>query len=130
MRHYPSDSPEAMTRVVALALLADGAIDLSELESLKRNDIINRLGLDHASFDKVIHEFCEDMLAYAHRMPSGQFELDPESIEHLLGDIRDPELQKKVLSAMLDIVNADRRFAGGEAALVAQAIKYWKLDLS
>ena len=130
MHHYPSDSPRAMTRLLALALLADGAIDLSELESLKRNDIINRLGLDQASFDKVIHEFCEDMLTYAHRMPSGQFELDQESIEHLLGDIRDPELQKQVLSAMLDIINSDRRLAGGEAALVVQAIKYWKLDLS
>ncbi|MBL0168534.1 MAG: hypothetical protein IPP85_16055 [Propionivibrio sp.] len=129
MRHYPTDSPEAMTRVVALALMVDGAIDLSELESLQRNEVVNRLGLDHARFDKVIHEFCDDMLAYADRMPSGQYELNPQSIGHLLGDIDDPKLQKKVLSVMLDIVNADGNLARSETALVAQAIKHWQLDL-
>ena len=129
MRHYPTDSPEAMTRVVALALMVDGAIDLSELESLQRNEVVNRLGLDHARFDKVIHEFCDDMLAYADRMPYGQYELDPQCISHLLGDIKDPKLQKKVLSVMLDIVNADGNLARSETALVAQAIKHWQLDL-
>lgn len=129
MRHYPSDSPEAMTRVVALALLVDGAIDLSELETLRRNDIVNRLGIDHARFDKVIHEFCDDMLAYVNLKPSGQYELDPQSIGHLLADIEDPKLQKKVLSVMLDIVNADGNLARSETALVAQAIKHWQLDL-
>ena len=84
----------------------DGAIDLSELETLRRNDIVNRLGIDHARFDKVIHEFCDDMLTYVNLKPSGQYELDPQSIGHLLADIEDPKLQKQVLSAMLDIVNA------------------------
>ncbi|MBK7425105.1 MAG: hypothetical protein IPJ48_19620 [Propionivibrio sp.] len=129
MRHYPTDSPEAMTRVVALALMVDGAIDLSELESLQRNEVVNRLGLDHARFDKVVHEFCDDMLAYADRMPSGQYELNPQSISHLLADIDDPKLQKKGLSVMLDIVNADGNLARSETALVAQAIKHWQLDL-
>ena len=129
MRHYPSDSPEAMTRGVALALLVDGAIDLSELETLRRNDIVNRLGIDHARFDKVIHEFCDDMLTYVNLKPSGQYELDPQSIGHLLGDVTNPKLQKQVLSVMLDIVNADGNLARSETALVAQALKHWKLDL-
>ena len=129
MRHYPPDSPEAMTRVIALALMVDGAIDLSELESLQRNEVVNRLGIDHARFDKIIHEFCDDMLTYAVRMPSGQYELDPKNIGHLLDDIANPILQKKVLSVMLDIVNADGNLAHSETALVAQAINHWKLDL-
>jgi hypothetical protein len=37
MRHYTTDSAEAMSRVVALALLADGALDHSELESLTKS---------------------------------------------------------------------------------------------
>jgi hypothetical protein len=129
MRHYPSNSPEAMTRIVALALLVDGAIDLSELESLRRNDIVNRLGIDHARFDKVIHEFCDDMLTYGSLKPSGQSGLDPKSIGHLLGEIDDLKLQKMVLSVMLDIVNADGNLAHSETALIAQALKHWKLDL-
>jgi uncharacterized tellurite resistance protein B-like protein len=129
MRHYPSDSPEAMARIVALALLADGAIDLSEIESLEQHDIVSRLGLDQSGFDKVVHEYAEDMLTYANYMPSGQLELDEDTISLLLGEIRNPLLREKLLRSMLDIVNADGRLAGGEAVLVSKAMKLWEIDL-
>ena len=129
MRHYPSDSPEAMGRLVALTLMADGAIDSSELKSLERHDIIKRLGLDHDRFDQVFYEYYEDLLSCAHRLPSGQFELDAVNVGLLLDEVRDPLLQKKALRAMLDIVNADRRLTGGEAGLIAQALKHWGIDL-
>jgi uncharacterized tellurite resistance protein B-like protein len=129
MRHYPSDSPEAMARIVALVLMADGAIDLSEIETLDRHRTVAHLGLDQAGFDKVVHEFSEDMLTYAHRMPSGQLELDQDTMALLLGEIRNPLLQKKLLRTMLDIVNADGRLAGSEAVLVSKAMKLWEIDL-
>ena len=129
MRHYPTNSPEALARVVAIAMMADGAIDSSELKSLERHDIINRIGLDHDRFDQVFYEYYEDLLSCAHRLPSGQFELDALNIGLLLDEIRDPLLQKKALRAMLDIVNADRRLTGSEASLVAQALKHWGIDL-
>jgi uncharacterized tellurite resistance protein B-like protein len=129
MRHYPSNSPEAMARIIALALMADGAIDLSELESLKHHEITKDLGLDDRQFDKVIHDFCEDMMTFAHRAPTGQFELDQKSIDALLGEIQDPELQNHLLSSMLHIVNAEGRLLSGEVALVSQAMARWGLDL-
>jgi uncharacterized tellurite resistance protein B-like protein len=129
MRHYPSNSPEAMARIIALALMADGAIDLSELESLKHHEITKHLGLDEREFDKVIHDFCEDMMTFAHRAPNGQFELDPKNIDALLGEIQDPELQNQLLSAMLHIVNAEGRLLSGEAVLVSRAMTRWGLDL-
>jgi uncharacterized tellurite resistance protein B-like protein len=129
MRHYPTNSPEALARVVAIAMMADGAIDSSELKSLERHDIINRLGLDHERFDQVFYEYYEDLLSCAHRLPSGQFELDAVNVGLLLDEIRDPLLQKKALRAMLDIVNADRRLTGMEAGLIAQALKHWGIDL-
>ena len=55
MRHYTTDSPEASARILALALLADGAIDLSELRTLQSHDIAKCVGLDDFHFDKVIH---------------------------------------------------------------------------
>lgn len=129
MRHYPSDSPESMGRLVALTLMADGAIDASELKQLDHKDIIRRLGLDEEKFDKLIHELCEDLLTSANRSNSGHLELDPESIDHLLAEVRHPLLQKQVLRMMLDIVNADRKLSGGEAVLVAEAMRFWEIDL-
>ncbi len=129
MRHYPSDSPESMGRLVALTLMADGAIDASELKQLDHKDTIRRLGLDEASFDKLIHELCDDMLSSAYRNRAGQLELDVKSIDLLLAEVQHPLLQKQVLRMMLDIVNADHKLSGGEAVLVAEAMKFWGIDL-
>lgn len=129
MRHYPSDSPEAMARIIALALMADGAIDLSELKSLKHHEITKDLGLDDRQFDKVVHDFCEDMMTFAHRASTGQFELDQKSMDALLGEIQNPELQNQLLSAMLHIVNAEGKLSSGEAVLVSRAMTRWGLDL-
>jgi len=31
MRHYPTNSPEALARVVAIAMMVDGAIDSTQI---------------------------------------------------------------------------------------------------
>ncbi|MBL8419113.1 MAG: TerB family tellurite resistance protein [Dechloromonas sp.] len=129
MRHYTTNSPEAMGRAVAIALMADGAIDSGELITLERQDIINRIGLETDRFTKVLSDYCEDLLISAHRLPNGKLELDSHTIGLLLDEIRDPVLQKKVVRAMLDIVNADRRLTGSEAGLVAQALRLWDIEL-
>jgi uncharacterized tellurite resistance protein B-like protein len=129
MRNYPTDSPESMGRLVALTLLADGAIDASELKQLDHKDTIRRLGLDEASFDELIHQLCDDMLTCAYRNPAGQLELDVKTIDYLLAEVQHPVLQKQVLRMMLDVVNADHKLSGGEAVLVAEAMKLWGVDL-
>ena len=129
MRHYTSDSPEAMGRLVALTLMADGAIDASELKLLDSKEFIRRLGLNSVQFDTLIHELCDDMQTSASRSPAGQLALDAPSIDHLLAEIKHPLLQKQVLRMMLDIVNADQILAGSEAVLVAEAMKFWEIDL-
>jgi hypothetical protein len=47
----------------------------------------------------------------------------------MLDEVRNPLLRKKTLRAMMDIVHADRQLAGGEAALIARALKRWSIDL-
>ena len=128
MRHYPTNSPEAIGRILAIAMMADGAIDSGELAALEKKDIIHRIGLDPDRFDKVFYEYYEDLLTSAHRLPSGQLELDGASIGQLFDEIRDHGLQKLALRSMLDIVNADRQLNGREAALVAQAFQHWQIE--
>jgi uncharacterized tellurite resistance protein B-like protein len=129
MRHYPSDSPNSMGRLVAMTLMADGAIDSSELKVLQHKDTIRRLGLSDESFDKLIHELCDDMLSSAHRTSAGHLELDLKNIDLLLAEVQQPVLQKQVLRMMLDIVNADHKLSGGEAVLIAEAMRFWGIDL-
>lgn len=129
MRHYPSDSPEARARLLALTLLADGAIDQSELRLIDDRDAMQKLGMEAEHFDRVFYEFCTDMLNTAQRTESGQLELDADSIDRLLDEIASPALRESTLRIMLDIVHADRQLAGGEAVLITQALKRWSIDL-
>lgn len=128
MRHYQTNSPKAAARILALALLADGAIDPSELRTLGRYAILNRIGVCEEDFDTVIHELCEDLLLYAQRSPSGNLEVGAESLREVLGDISNPSLQHKLLRAVMQIVNADGHMSGGEAVLVSVAADRWALE--
>ncbi len=127
MRHYPSDSPEAMTRVVALALLADGAIDPSELEVLKGSSYCFRIGIDPCRFEQIVDEFCDDLLACGKRKPTGQYDLSDECVRDLLGDINSPKLRELALGMMLDIISSDGVLVREETSLIAQVIDCWKL---
>ena len=87
MRHYPSDSPQAMARLVVLALLADGIIDTSELDQLDDKRTIASLGLDSGSFDDVFYGFCADMLRSGQRMTAERLDLDDDAIDRMLDEI-------------------------------------------
>lgn len=127
MRHYPSDSPEAMTRVVALALSADGAIDPGELEVLKGSSYCFRIGIDPCRFEQIVDEFCDDLLACGKRKPTGQYDLSDECVRDLLGDINSPKLRELALGMMLDIISSDGVLVREETSLIAQVIDCWKL---
>jgi len=129
MRRYTANSPEATARIVALTLMADGAVDASELKLIERDQMISRLGMNLSQFDRIFYEFCEDMLTSADRHSSGRLELDRETINRLFDEIRDPVLQQKAIRFMLDIVNADHCLSSSEALLIAQALERWELDL-
>lgn len=128
MRHYPADSPKAAARIIALALLADGAIDPSELATLKRRRTLDRLGLDEPEFDAVIRDLCEDLMVYSHRAAAGHLEIGREALREVLAEIRHPKLRKRLLKIVLDIANADSELAGGEAVLIASAAECWSID--
>jgi hypothetical protein len=74
----------------------------------------------------VIHEFCNDLMQCARAPNVGQIELDRELIDHLLDDIRSPELQKEAL-------RRDRRHRQcrrlpqrrRKAILISEAMNLW-----
>ena len=127
MRNYPSDSPQAMARLVVLALLADGILDTRELDLVDDRRTMASLGLDAASFDDVFYAFCADMLRTGQRMTSERLDLDADTIDRMLDEVRNPLLRKKTLRAMVEIAHADHHLAGGEAALIDQAMKCWAI---
>lgn len=129
MRHYNADTPEALARIVVATVLSDGGLDRTELQALGGNAVIERLGISQAQFDRVAHEFCEDLQCVALRDPAGHLALDRATLDQLLTDVRSPDLQLSLLGILLDIVRADDRLTPGELTLVSQAMTRWGLEL-
>ena len=65
MRTYPSNSPQAAARIVALAMLADGQVCNAKLEALIEQGVHQQLGLQHEELTAVVHACCDDLLTGA-----------------------------------------------------------------
>lgn len=128
LRNYPPNGPQASARILAMALLADGTIDFSELSALARRGTLQRLGISEAAFDDVIRDLCTDLLVDNSSPVSGYLVLGRDLLRRLLGDIGAPTLQRKLLRGVLDIVHADGELAGGEAVLLSVAADCWDID--
>jgi uncharacterized tellurite resistance protein B-like protein len=129
MRNYQPDSKEAMARILALSMLADGGLDRSELEVVASSKILARLDMTEAQFEEVVHALCQDMLQCMRGYDYGRIELDNKVINQLLAEITLPRLQKLLLSVMLAVVDADGQMSDGEAVLISQALDHWEMNL-
>jgi uncharacterized tellurite resistance protein B-like protein len=125
MRLYATDSPKAVCRLLALAMIVDGHLAPSELKALRHSGILGRVEIDDEGFDEVVRELCEDLLATAHQRGAGEVEIDARLLDNLLCEVEDPALRMAAMKAMLDIVHADEVLDGRETLLVERAFKAW-----
>lgn len=127
MRNYPTNSPQAAGRIVALALLADGHLSKLELDILDRLDAHGQLGLTRSEMHGVVHGLCDDLLATAHGNWSDACRLDDHTLYSLLAEIDDPGLRRRVLSLCVSIVEVDQHVADGESLMLCAAVEHWGL---
>lgn len=127
MRSYPTDSPQAAARIVALAMLADGHLSKAELETLDRHGAAEALGLTRTQLHEVLHGFCEDLLCAAQMQWSDACHIDPRTLAQLMAEIEDPDLRLKVLDLCVSIVDADDHLADGESVVLCAAVEQWGL---
>ena len=128
MRSYPRNSPQAATRILALAMLADGHQCESELALLERLEVHAQLGLSRAELHAVVHTFCEDLMVFSAGMCWANLsQLKPDPLRQLLGEVDDPALQARVMALCMSIVEADRHLADNELLVLAAAFVQWRL---
>jgi len=125
MRTYPTDSPKAACRLLALAMIVDGHLAPSELRALRHSGILQRVGVGEEVFDEVVQEVCEDLLATADRRCASEVEIDSRMLDTLLHEVGDPALQLALMKAMLEIVHADDVLDGRESLLIQRGFKAW-----
>ena len=127
MRSYPTNSPQAAARIVALTMLADGHLAKSELDVIEPQGAHEQLGLDLETMQSVLHGFCEDLLHSAHLTWSDACRIDPRTLAQLMAEVDDPALRMKVLQLCLKVVQADDHVAEGETIVLGAAVEHWGL---
>ena len=126
MRTYPSNSPQASARIVALVMLADGHFCKTELDVLARMDADAQLGLEPEELKAIVHTLCEDLF-YSSHGSWGPVNLDSSTLNALLAEIDDPELRMKVFALCVAVTEADENIADGEIRVLAAAAEQWGL---
>jgi hypothetical protein len=127
MRSYPTNSPEAVARLLSLAALADGHLSQVELEALERAGQELPNGLTGAPLRTVLHGLCHDLLSAEHLSWAEACQLAPESLRALFAEIDDPQLRLQALAQALRVARADRVINDAEASLLVNAVTHWGL---
>ncbi|HQZ01797.1 MAG TPA: TerB family tellurite resistance protein [Thauera sp.] len=127
MRHYEANSTPAVARILAAAVLADGGLDKSELDTAMQTELATRLGIGQVEFEHILRDYCNDLLLGANFLDGIHLKLADEVFALLLEDIRDPALQASLLQAMQDVVGADGVETATEVDLLGHALQKWGL---
>jgi hypothetical protein len=128
MRSYPTNSPEAAGRIVALVLLADGNVCRSEFDALERLGASQALGLAPGALPRLVQSLCEDLLTGLCATGSLLANIDQVTLASLMAEVDDPRLQREVLRLAQAAAAADQHLADGEALVLEAARRHWQLD--
>lgn len=127
MRSYPTNSPQAAARIVALTVVADGDIGDAEIEWLDRFAIHERLGLARHELHTLLDTFCEDLLSSGQLQWAGACPVDERTLADLMGEIQDPALRLTLLRVCVELVEVDGHVDEGESSVLVAAVEHWGL---
>jgi uncharacterized tellurite resistance protein B-like protein len=128
MRNYPKNSPQAAGRIVALAMVADGHLSRTEIETLEQVGAYEQLGLDREALHGVLQGFCEDLLQARPSHWGDATQIDARTLNQLLAEVDDPALRSVVLRLCIAVVEGDGHIADGEAVVLVSAVEQWGLS--
>ena len=127
MKTYPSNSPEAMARIVAMTMITDARLDDRELDIMERLHFYQLLGLGKRAFSQVVQDYCADLLAAG--TPDGRIDLmDQASIDAIVDAVDDPAKRAVMANMLLNIVKADGFFHDAELALFRYVLERWDIS--
>ncbi|MBX9295580.1 TerB family tellurite resistance protein [Chromobacterium piscinae] len=128
MRNYSQNSPEAIARLLAIFMIADGNMDPRELELLEKLHVYHLINLPRKQFAQVLRDVCDDISDEASDDGSIKL-LERERIDNLLSDVTDR--RKRILTCVLamDISKSDGTISDSEMALLSHMMKSWGISL-
>jgi tellurite resistance protein len=126
MQTYPSNSPQAAARIVALALIANGEVKTSEWAELKSMRVHQHLGLSLEAWHDIVSDLYVDLVGSA--TPLAARLSDTQMIKRLLDTVDDPRLQRQVIRLSTAVINADGEVDEGESTFLLAMLSQWELS--
>ena len=127
MTQIEKNSPEAVGRIIALAMLADGRLANAELEAPDRHNIPAIAGLSRDAFIQIIIDHCRELLEPG---DGGRVRLlEPARVAPMLALVDDPAKQLLTCRAIVVLSKADGKFSRAEQVLLRHLLETWKLSL-
>jgi uncharacterized tellurite resistance protein B-like protein len=124
MRAYATDSPQAVSRLLILSVIADGGGSPAEIVASYRLGILEYAGIEEHVFDEVLRAFCSDVEITA----GGLIKVEKEMVDQMLAEIVQPALRLRVWEAMWQMSYADEKLADGELGLLLQVTRAWGIE--
>lgn len=122
MRTYPTDSPEAITRLVALTAMADGNLSVEEILALETD---NAAGLSQEETRAILRSLCDDLLKDAGMDWNAHCQVPYEVLQPLLNELHTPERRLLALQEALRVAQADRDLHDAESRVLLDAMQHW-----
>ncbi|CUA84596.1 hypothetical protein Ga0061063_2134 [Gulbenkiania indica] len=128
MRPYSPNSPEAMSRLLAMLIVTDGNLDQHEIEALDALHVYEVLGLSRKDFMQVLVDYCNDISDEAEQ--DGTIHLiDLPRVDRLLEDVTDRNRRILVCALALDLSKADGTISESEMTLLRYMMAHWNITL-
>ena len=125
MRRYPTNSPEAMARIVVAVLMADGSLDVSEVNQMAREHVTEMIGISESDFEQVLHEYCDDILMTGQRSESFERKLSLDVFSLLLSEVTDNVMQLRLTSVIIGLISADGDICPHELSMAGRVMAGW-----
>ncbi len=123
LRTYPKNSPEAIGRIIAMAMITDAKVDAREIRALDESNAWSTMGLDRQEFAVVARDYLRDLTASS---TGDTIRLvDVERINAMLDEIDDRDTRLRACAVMLEIFSADREAADVEWAVLTHVMQRW-----
>lgn len=126
MQPIGRDSPAAVARVVALAMMADASFHPCEVDALERVQAWRDMGLSRPQFLAVASRAFEEQMQSMRRHDRARL-LDDAALDQTLDAVTEPALRQLAYRLVVEVLPADGRLGAAEMAVLQRLLDRWQL---
>jgi uncharacterized tellurite resistance protein B-like protein len=125
---YAVNSPEAVSRILAMMMITDARLDDRELDVLDKLRIYELVGISRERFSEVVRDYCQDLTRSGNG--AGRIRLmDKARIDRIVDLVDDHETRLKTCRILLNIARADGTLHDAELTVLRYILERWRLTL-